>query len=113
MGDFSRAGFGPNLDVVETRDAYVFEADVPGVEPSDLGSRFRAIGSRSPDGASRITSSGTPSTPSARTFVLPDGVDLANARSELAEGVLAIVVPNKPAAYTKHEIEVSTKASKA
>lgn len=96
--------FVPRFDVKETKDGYVFRADVPGVRESDIdisvtGNVMTVTGRRE---AERLNegdqyyrmerSSGEFS----RSFSLPDGTDLENVKADLKDGVLTLTVAKKP-----------------
>lgn len=98
------AGFAPSFDVKETKDAYVFTADLPGVRESDLelsltGSRLTISGRREEEKKEEDErwyayerSYGSFS----RAFTLPDGVDGDHVQADLKDGVLRVTVPKKP-----------------
>jgi len=117
---FDRSAFNPNFDVTETKDAYVFKADVPGVKLEDIqitatGNRLQIAGKRDTE---QETKNDTVYTYErqygsfARSFTLPDGADVDHAKSELKEGVLTLAIPKKPGAQSK-TINISAGASKS
>ncbi len=93
--------FSPDFEVKETKDAYVFKADVPGVKDSDLDitltkNRLTVQGKREAEqeekqdtyyAYERSYGSFT------RSFTLPEGVDADHLRADLTNGVLTIVLP--------------------
>jgi HSP20 family protein len=96
--------FAPQFEVKETKDSYVFKADLPGIAEKDLevtlsGNRLNITGRRE---AERTEESenyflnerhyGT----FTRSFTLPEGVDFDNFDAELKDGVLSLRVPKKP-----------------
>ncbi len=97
-------GFVPKFEVKETKDAYVFRADLPGIEEKDLeltltGNRLTVAGKREAEAREEEETwyayertYGTFS----RSFTLPEGADLEHAAGELKNGVLAITIPKKP-----------------
>jgi HSP20 family protein len=97
-------GFTPRFEVKETKDAYVFKADLPGIEEKDLeltltGNRLTVSGKREAEERRENEtyytwerSYGT----FARSFTLPEGGDFGHAEAELKNGVLSIVVPKTP-----------------
>lgn len=115
-----RASFNPSFEVTETQDGYVFKADVPGVELEDLeittkGNRLQVAGKRESEQASRTDTFYTYERQYgsfARSFTLPEGADVAHARSELKDGVLTLVIP-KQAGEQPRKIEVKSGAGKS
>jgi HSP20 family protein len=105
----STALFSPAFEVKESKDAYVFKADVPGVKEADLeithtGNRLTVCGKREADreeqsetyyAYERSYGSFT------RSFTLPDGVDTEHIHADLKEGVLTLNVPKKPEAQPR------------
>jgi HSP20 family protein len=103
---FETPAFMPAFDVKETKDAYEFRADVPGVAEKDLdirrtGNRLTISGKRESEkedkgdtyySCERSYGSFT------RAFTLPEGIDAEHIRADLKDGVLTIVVPRKPEA---------------
>jgi HSP20 family protein len=99
----------PGFEVRESKDAYVFKADLPGVKTQDLdvsltGNRLQVTGRREEEKEAkddtyyayeRAYGEFT------RSFTLPDGIDAEHVKSELAEGVLTIVVPKRAAAQAR------------
>jgi HSP20 family protein len=98
------AVFSPQFEVKETRDAYVFRADLPGVQESDIdisltGNRLTVSGKREAERRQEDEtyyayerSYGTFS----RSFTLPDGIAADNVEAELHNGVLTVSVPKRP-----------------
>lgn len=91
-------GFYPAFDIKETKDAFLFRADMPGVKEADLdvtveGARLRVSGKRETDHQEKTDtyyayerSYGE----FVRTFNLPQNADPKSVRAELTEGVLTI-----------------------
>jgi HSP20 family protein len=112
--------FNPSFDVTETKDGYVFKADVPGVKKEDLeitttGNRLQISGKRDSEQETKTDTVYTYERQYgsfARSFTLPDGADLDHAKSELKEGVLTLVIPKQPGAQAK-KIAISTTSSKS
>ncbi len=113
------ASFFPAFEVKETKDAYQFTADVPGIKEKDLeitssGNRLTVSGKREAEKEEkgdtffmyeRSFGSFT------RTFTLPDNVDLEHIKAELQDGVLALAVPKKPESQPKKiTVQASTKS---
>ena len=100
----SERAFAPTFEVAETKDAYVFRADLPGVKESDLdisltGNRLAISGRREQErheqgdtfyASERSYGSFT------RAFTLPEGIDGDNVSADLKNGVLTLSVPKKP-----------------
>jgi HSP20 family protein len=108
--------FAPAFDVAETKDGYVFRADLPGVKEEDLeisltGTRLAISGRREREAhdqndtfyASERSYGGF-----TRTFTLPEGVDGENVHAELKNGVLVLTVPKKPEVQPK-KIQLGSK----
>lgn len=103
------AAFNPAFEVKETKEGYVFKADVPGVAEKDLeitlsGNRLTITGKRESEETKkddtfyayeRTYGSFT------RTFTLPEGADADHVKAELKEGVLTLQVPKTPEAQPK------------
>jgi HSP20 family protein len=102
-------GFAPPFEVKETKEAFVFKADLPGIKEQDLevnltGNRLAISGKRDAEkeekgetfyAYERSFGSFT------RAFTLPDQTDGANVQAELKNGELTVVVPKTPAAVPK------------
>jgi HSP20 family molecular chaperone IbpA len=97
------------FEVKETKDSYLFKADVPGIKESDItisltGNRLTVSGKRDEEkrqenetffSYERSYGSFT------RAFTLPEGVDAEKVSANLKEGVLSIAVPKTPEAQPK------------
>ena len=100
----SVSSFLPTFDVKETKDAYIFRADLPGVKEADLeisltGSRLAISGHREQESREQgETYYATERSYGAfsRAFTLPDGIDGDNVNAELKNGVLHVTIPKKP-----------------
>ena len=93
--------FSPSFDVKETKDSYIFSADLPGIDEDDLdislsGNRLTVSGKREEEARNeddsyyayeRSYGSFT------RSFTLPDGVNLDDVKADLKSGVLTLSVP--------------------
>lgn len=111
--------FIPAFEVKETREAYLFRADLPGVKEEDLdialtGNRLTIAGKRIAEEEEknetifvyeRMYGAFT------RTFTLPEGIDAEHVRAELKEGVLRVVIPKLPEVQPK-KIALGAKAPK-
>jgi HSP20 family protein len=94
-------GFTPRFEVKETKDAYVFKADLPGIEENALdismtGNRLTVSGQREAERRDEgdtyyayERSYGNFS----RSFTLPEGVETERVDAHLEHGVLTITVP--------------------
>lgn len=98
------------FEVRETKDRFVFHADLPGVDPKDIeilltGNRLTINGTRidkvekGEEGEyyARERSYGR----FTRSFTLPEGADLNSVQANLSAGVLTIVFPKVPAIQPK------------
>ncbi len=93
------ATFAPTFEVKETKDDYVFKADLPGIEDKDVditvnGNTLTVSGKREAESRSESDrchvverSYGSFS----RAFTLPEGANLENVKAELRSGVLTVV----------------------
>ena len=109
LGGVETTTFWPAFEVKESKDAFSFKADVPGVKESDIditrtGNRLSISGKREGDveektdtyyAYERSYGSFT------RAFTLPEGIDADHIHADLKEGVLTVVVPKKPEAQPK------------
>ena len=96
--------FVPRFEVKETKDSFVFKADLPGIEEKDLevtlaGNRLTVNGKREAEKRTeeeryyayeRTYGSFT------RSFTLPEGADAEHVQADLKSGVLTLVVPKMP-----------------
>lgn len=110
--------FSAAFDVKETKDAYLFKADLPGIKDKDLevtvtGNRLNVSGKREEEKEEKSDryytyerSYGSFS----RSFTLPEGAELDKLRASLDQGVLTITVPKTPEAQPK-KIQVKTETS--
>jgi HSP20 family protein len=103
------ADFNPTFDVKETKEGFVFRADLPGIQEKDIdvtltGNRLVISGKREEEkkeqsdvyfACERSYGSFT------RAFTLPEGVDAGLARADYKNGVLTLLVPKKPEAQPK------------
>jgi HSP20 family protein len=117
---FDRMSFNPTFDVTETKDGYTFKADVPGVkkdeiEISTVGNRLQITGKRESEHEAKTDTVYTYERQYgsfARSFTLPDGVDVEHAKSELKDGVLTLVIPKMPGTQAK-KIAIGSGTSKS
>lgn len=96
--------FAPRFEVKETKDAYVFKADLPGIEEKDLditltGNRLTVGGKREAERREeneRFYAYERSYGSFSRSFTLPDGADADHADADMKNGVLTISIPKKP-----------------
>lgn len=107
--------FVPAFEVKETKDGYLFKADLPGVKEKDLeisltANRLTVTGKREEEQRreeeqyfcyERSYGSFT------RSFTLPEGVDADAVHADLKDGVLTLSIAKKPEVKAK-KIEVTT-----
>lgn len=113
-------GFMPSFDIKETKDAYVFKADMPGVKESDLevtvtGNRLVVSGKREAEKEERTDtyySCERSYGEFTRSFTLPEGVDMNSPHANLSDGVLTLCVKKTPDAQPR-KIAVQTAAKKS
>lgn len=114
--NLTEATFAPTFEVKETKDQYLFKADVPGVKDGDIdvsitGDRLLISGKReaevSDKGDTWYTYERTYGSFS-RSFTLPTGVDVDHAKAELKDGVLSLALPKVPEAQAR---KISVKAT--
>jgi HSP20 family protein len=112
-GDWGGVGqnleFVPRFDVKETQDAYVINADLPGVKDEELnvslnGNLLSISGTREEEhreeGESYYAMERSHGS-FARSFTMPDGVDAESVTADLKQGVLTVRIPKKPEAQPK------------
>jgi len=111
--------FTPSFEVKETKDAYLFKADLPGIAEGDLdigltGNRLTVSGKREEEkkeGDDRYYAYERSYGSFSRSFTLPEGVDIDHAEAGLSRGVLTVSIPKKPEVKPK-KIEVKRLAAK-
>lgn len=104
-----RLSFDPDFEVKETKDGYVFKADVPGIKESDLGvslsgNRLTITGKREAEKEDKHDTYYTYERSYGsftRSFTLPDGVNANAIHADLRDGVLSIMLPKQPEAVAK------------
>jgi HSP20 family protein len=96
--------FMPAFEVSETKDAFVFKADLPGVKESDIdisisGNQLVVSGKRESEAQEEVQnyyayerSFGS----FTRSFTLPQSADADNVKADLSNGVLTLSVPKRP-----------------
>jgi HSP20 family protein len=98
------ATFLPSFDIKETKEGYVFTADLPGIRQEDLdinltGSRLSISGKREAEArqeGENLFIAERSFGAFCRTFNLPEGIDAGNVKAELKDGVLKVTVPKVP-----------------
>lgn len=101
--------FQPDFDVKETKESFLFKADLPGVREQDLevtvtGSRLTIAGKRSEekeDKADTYYAYERSQGSFTRSFTLPEEADVEHLHAELKNGVLTLVVPKRAAAVAR------------
>jgi len=114
------AGYAPAFEVKETKEAFLFKADLPGVKEADL--EVALTGNRLTIGGTRAAEEETKNETIyvyeraygtfTRMFTLPDGIDAEHVRAELKDGELRITVP-KLAAAQPRKIAIGAGQAKA
>jgi HSP20 family protein len=105
FGDMASLGLAqfPNIEVKETKDAFVFKADLPGVNDEDLdiqvhSNRLTIGGERREEERTeddRFYTYERSYGSFSRSFTLPEGADLDSVKADLKNGVLTVLVPKK------------------
>jgi HSP20 family protein len=101
--------FVPAFEVKETKDAFIFKADLPGVEEKDLeitltGDRIVVSGKRESERreeSDRFYAYERSFGSFSRAFTLPEGVDSDNIQADLKSGVLTLSLPKRPEVQPK------------
>lgn len=99
----------PAFEVKETREAFVFKADVPGLKEEHLnisitGNRLTVAGKREEEKreeTDRLFTYERNYGSFTRTFTLPEGVDTEHVAAELRDGVLTLNLPKLPEVQPK------------
>ena len=107
--------WSPDFEIRETKDSYVFKADLPGAKKEDIdisvvGNRLQVSGKREEEEETQDDtyyayerSYGT----FTRTFTLPDTADTEHISSKFSDGVLTLVVP-KTAESKARKIQIGS-----
>jgi HSP20 family protein len=117
--DQPMAAFAPAFEIKETRDGYVFKAEVPGVKREDIdvsyaANRLTITGKREAEKQEKHDTFYTYERSYGsftRAFTMPEGIDATGIHADLRDGVLSISVTKKPEAQPK-KIAVSTPQEK-
>ncbi len=103
-GGEALAEFQPRFDVKETPNAFVFRADLPGVDEKDVdislsGNRLTISGERHCEEKrddERYFAYECSYGSFTRSFTLPDGIDADRVEADMKSGVLTLTVPKRP-----------------
>ncbi len=114
------AAFSPAFEVKETKDAFLFKADLPGVKDKDLeikldGNRLTIGGKREAEREDTQDAYYTYERSYGsflRAFTLPEGIDGDHVQADLKEGVLTVAVP-KMAGTKAKTIAIKTGGAKS
>ncbi len=98
-----RFTFDPAFEVRETKDGFLFKADVPGVKANDLdvsvmGNRIQISGKREAEKEDRSDTFYTYERSYGsftRSFTLPEGIRAEEINADLRDGVLSVLIPKK------------------
>lgn len=109
-------GFNAAFEVKESKEAFVFKADLPGIKAEDLDvkltqNRLTVTGKREAEKSEKGDTFYTFERSYGsfvRSFTLPEGVDGEKVEADLKDGVLTVKVPKKPEAQPK-QINVKSK----
>jgi HSP20 family protein len=101
--------YSPAFEIKETKDSFVFKADVPGIKEQDIevnvaGRRLTISGKREAEKEDKGDTFYTYERSYGsftRTFTLPDQTDAEHVRAELKSGELTVVIPKVAAAVGK------------
>jgi HSP20 family protein len=105
----AEATFAPAFEVKETKESFLFKADLPGMKEADVeikltGNRLAISGKREAEREDRDETFYTYERAYGsfmRSFTLPDGIDGDHVHAELKDGVLSVVVPKLAVAQGK------------
>jgi HSP20 family protein len=115
-----RIEFIPAFEIKETKDNYLFKADVPGVKMSDLdvsisSNQLTVSGKREAEPEEKAEtyyacerSYGSFS----RSFTMPEAADTSAVSAELKDGVLTVSIKKKPASQPK-KVDIKSQSSTA
>ena len=113
--DASGSAFTPAFEVKETKDAFEFKADVPGIDAKDIdvkltNNRLTVSGKREAektDKGETYYSYERSYGSFTRSFTLPEGINGEAINADLKDGVLKIVLPKKPEAKPR-QVQIKT-----
>ncbi|AUX20895.1 spore coat protein [Sorangium cellulosum] len=104
LGGWAERAFTPEIELKETKDAFVICADLPGVDEKDLeisvtGNRIQISGKREEEERredDRYFAYERSYGSFCRAFTLPEGANADEVTAELKNGVLSVRVPKRP-----------------
>jgi HSP20 family protein len=104
-----RLAFDPAFEVKETKDGYLFRADLPGVKLADIDvsvtdNRIQISGHREAEKEDKGDSFYTYERSYGsftRAFTMPDGIDSTKIHADLRDGVLSVLVPKRAESMPK------------
>ena len=110
------SAFSPDFEVKETKESFVFRADLPGVAEKDVqvqlnNNRLSVSGKRESEKTEQsetLYASERSYGSFTRSFTLPEGTDADKAHAELKNGVLTVAIPKRPEAQPR-KINVNIK----
>jgi HSP20 family protein len=101
----------PPFEVRETKEMFIFKADVPGIEPQNLevnviGNRLTISGERAMATDQKLETNTYYTHEQSygqfsRSFTLPEGTDVTAVHAELKWGVLTVILPKLPQVQAK------------
>jgi HSP20 family protein len=105
----TQAELQPRFEVKETKDSYVFKADLPGIEEKDVdisltGNRLVVSGKRECEQRKedeRYYAFECSYGSFTRAFTLPEGVDAEHINADMKNGVLELTIPKRPEAQPR------------
>lgn len=117
--DSSLSSFVPAFEIKETKDSFLFKADLPGVKQQDIdvsltGNRLCIAGKREAEKHDKTDSYYTYERSYGsftRSFTMPEGIDAGSVHADLRDGVLTVNVAKKPEAQPR-KIAVSSSQDK-
>lgn len=114
--EVARKSWAPAVDVREAEEAYILDADVPGLKKEDIhlevvGDTITISGEREEESVNKGESFHSIERSSGsfeRSFRIPEGFDAAAAVAECEDGVLHVTLPKRQAAIPRN-IDVKSK----